>query len=181
MIEAKLDKETIDILLQGRAICNKAHIERLMADIKTMNLIHISLTSSLKELGFEEVLEFMQFNDKMCLLLIQEYRTPFIGCDMCKGYREVPPCSAFWMSYDSCFDSNIVTTEERAAKDMLAMYKAGNKCLSLEDGFLELITEEGVRKVHIKDKKISQCPNMQNYYKWDTLDSDLPFEIGWIY
>ena len=207
MIEAKLDKATIDILLHGRAICDKAHTDRRIekevlkskigatstsvslessaSDIdlavmkNSFTLIHIDLTNSLKELGFKEFIEFMQFNDEMCLLLIQEYRTPVIGCDMCKDYKEVPTCSMFWKNNNSCFDLNTVISEENAAKDMLNMYLAGNSCTDLSDGYLELVTLEGIRKVQIKDKKISQCPNMQNSYKWDVLDSELPFELGW--
>jgi hypothetical protein len=118
-MKVELTDEKIKILLQARQLINDHWDRRVSAESKSLESVKSSRTNSLaitdilkerdetisssvleyqsglKELGFDSVDDFRQFNEDMCLEVIKASLPLVQVCDHCKGLPNppVPPCT----------------------------------------------------------------------------------------
>lgn len=138
--------------------------------------------------GMETQHHIEAFNESMLIKLLQEYRTAHNNCDLCVGFKDIPPC------FEDFSTASCVTTARREIgvdamyKDLLMMYRlgysAGLKTLDdlldgTKDQVIGLPFKDKTRFIRVIDNKLTRCPKAQNYYECKIPDSEFPFTLDW--
>lgn len=167
--QAKLSvMRTVTITNKEDAIIANQEIERLM-EIEKQSILQAQ--KDIIELGFEDLGDFIAFNNKLCLDALKECR-PIQGfCDLCKGNldengKETGPMCGKTYGYSVC--KNDIDQTQEILKNFLYIHT------------LKIIKNHGINFYYRKGT-ISRgvCPEAHGFYVDETQCKPLPFSLSW--
>jgi hypothetical protein len=137
--------------------------------------------------------QIIKFNDEMIMELLVEYRTIHWECDLCEGYKGIPPCTLLYGNRSCATTRNALPRKTLdkghdfylilflGIKDYarkLQYYKENN--VPYEKQLEEWNATHPVSSI-VGDRLYTVCPPGHGYYHdYKITDEDLPFNLFWI-
>jgi hypothetical protein len=160
----------LDSLLAGRQLID-AYRER-QAQLPIVDE-SAKLLSDIQALGFEDLSDFYKFNSQLCREEYDKKCTIEGECDLCAGYKGVPPCKKFYGAL-SCSTRGVPATKENIRRDMFHAINRGY--LLGEGGAKRPLTMDTFRRLRDTGKPLQAfCPPGHGFYggRMEPLDFDV--------
>jgi hypothetical protein len=161
----------IDRLLAGRQLIDVYRQRQAQLPIVDESA---KLLSDIQALGFEDIQDFYNFNRQLCRAEYDKKCTIEGECDLCAGYKGVPPCLEFYGAL-SCSAKGVPATKEDMIRGSFHVMKRG----TLDTGRAKRsFSIEMYRELKAEGKPIQTfCPPDHGFHvgKMEPLD----FNIFW--
>ena len=160
----------LDSLLAGRQLIDVYRERQAQLPIVDESA---KLLFDIQALGFEDLQDFYKFNSQLCLEEYYKKCSIEGSCDLCEGYKGVPPCKTFYGDL-SCSARGVPATKENFRRDTFAAIRRGH--LIGEGGAKRPVTIAAFKKLRDTGKTIQLfCPPGHGFYggKMTPLDFDV--------
>jgi hypothetical protein len=162
-------EEEIRLLIKGRDL-----VDAYKADAAREVDSSAQLAKSMQELGFRDVQDFLNFNERLCTEALRNM--PIYGaCDLCAGLKDDTPwCQKRFGAYSCKAFDNVLGTED-------TMYRAVLQRLQLGDWGRDDwdTTMANFEKLADTDGKLWFCPKPHGYYIIPKTAKRGQFTLSW--